>query len=256
MSVMRLLVVSDIHANHAALRAVLADARDRRFDRVVCLGDALGYGPHPQEVLEALRGVRAECVLGNHDQWALLLQRGHRPTRPGGAVERALAWQLSQTSRDLLHWVGTWPERTDDTLAGVTTRYRHGSPTSIGEYVNSTTSARQAFTQWDGTLCFVGHTHHPAVYATLNAPNGNWTQHHPLTRGGVFTLPPGTRAIMNPGSVGQPRDGDPRASYGLYDVRARTFEVIRVPYDVQRTQRDIRRAGLPDVLAARLTVGT
>ena len=249
---MRLLLLSDIHANLAALEAALSDARERGFEQVVCLGDALGYGPQPREVLSRLRALEAGCVLGNHEWWALRLASGHGDVQEGGVVARALRWQLERLSPDDLAWVAGWPECREQELCGVLTRFRHGSPLSLLTYVNSLSSARAAFAAWDGALCFVGHTHLPAAYASVRAPAGEWARHQKLGR---FALPPGARAILNPGSVGQPRDGDARASYGIFDAHTRVFEVYRAPYDVARTQAAIRAAGLPDALGTRLAVG-
>ncbi|MBB5235858.1 metallophosphoesterase family protein [Deinococcus budaensis] len=254
---MRLLLLSDIHANHTALEAVLADARPRGFDRTVHLGDALGYGPQPREVLAALRELEATCLLGNHEQMLLAHARG-RPgrwaeLRPGSVVLTALLWQLGRLSRADLAWVGQWPDGLDDPAVGA--RYRHGTPVSLDAYTDSVTAAREAFGAWSGRLAFVGHTHVPGVYSALNAPVGEWVKFQALREGGAFVLPPGSRVILNPGSVGQPRDGNPDASYAIFDSAAGVFGVFRVPYDIGRAQTLALEAGLPPVLAARLALG-
>lgn len=251
----RLLLVSDIHANLAALDAVLADADRRGFDAVHCLGDALGYGPNPREVLAALQERGATCVLGNHDAWALGFSRGETPVKRDGIVGQALTWQLSRLTPNELGFLASWPDGRDETIDGVSVRLRHGSPSSYLEYVDSLASARESFARWNGRVCCVGHTHLPAVYATLQGPPGDWLRHQSLSAGGRFPVPPSARVILNPGSVGQPRDGDARASYGVLDLARGVFEVVRVAYDVARTQADVRGANLPDVLAARLAVG-
>lgn len=252
MPLVRVLFLSDIHANLAALEAVLADAGKRSHERVVFLGDALGYGPRPAEVLATLRELNATSVPGNHDVWALALARGQNPVGEG-FVRGALEWQLSQLSPADLDYVRHWPDGIEDPEVGA--RFRHGSPTDLNMYVDSLTSAREAFGTWGGRLAFVGHTHLPGAFVTLSAPVGGWTKHQGLPDGGSYLVPPSARAILNPGSVGQPRDGDPRASYAVYDTRRGAFEVFRVPYDVARTQAEIRAAGLPGVLADRLGVG-
>lgn len=260
---MRLLLLSDIHANHTALEAVLRDALARGFDQVVNLGDALGYGPHPHEVLATLRDLNATCVRGNHEQ--MLLDhagagggRGRRGRLGVGAVQgsvvwAALLWQLARLSAADLAWVQSWPDGIDDSSVGA--RYRHGTPVSLDAYADSVTAARDAFAQWGGRLGFVGHTHVPGVYATLNAPVGEWIKFQALREGGSYPVPPGARVILNPGSVGQPRDGNPDASYALYDTVRGLFEVVRVPYDIDRAQAAALEAGLPPVLAARLALG-
>ncbi len=248
----RLLLLSDTHANHAALEAVLRDAAPRRFERVVHLGDAVGYGPHPAEVLQTLRDLGAVCVLGNHDGMLLDYADGRRLPRES-VVSVALRWQLERLSGRDLNMIRTWRDGIDDPEVGA--RYRHGSPLSRDEYVDSVTAAREAFAGWPGRLGFVGHTHIPGVYATLNAPVGEWVKFQGFPEGGGYLVPPGARVILNPGSVGQPRDGNPRASYAVFDTERAYFEVFRVPYDVARTQEAALEAGLPQVLAARLAIG-
>lgn len=248
---MRLLVLSDIHANLAALEAVLAHAQDKSYDQVVHLGDALGYGPNPREVLETLRGLQPRCVLGNHDALALHLAGGATPD--GGLVSQVIGWQLEQLTPEDLKWVASWPDGIDDSQLGI--RYRHGSPTSLDIYTDSLTAAREAFQDWLGRIGFVGHTHLPAVYATLNAPVGEWVTHQAFPKGGSYPVPPSARVILNPGSVGQPRDGNPQASYATFDTARNTFKVFRVDYDIARTQHDVEKAGLPDVMGARLSIG-
>lgn len=248
----RLLLLSDIHANNTALAAVLKDASSRRYDAVVHLGDALGYGPNPREVLDVLRDLDAVCIMGNHDQMLLEYVDGKRATRDS-VVSLALRWQIERLPERDIAWVRTWRDGIDDPDVGA--RYRHGTPVSLDDYTDSVSAAREAFGQWQGRLGFVGHTHVPAVYATLNAPTGEWIKGQMLHDGGSYMVPPTTRVILNPGSVGQPRDGNPGASYGFYDTVRSQFEVIRVPYDIPRAQEASLEAGLPQVLAARLAVG-
>lgn len=252
MTPVRLLLLSDIHANHVALQAVLNDAGRRGFDRAVHLGDAVGYGPHPREVLATLRDLGARCVRGNHEQLLLEYAGGGRRLR-SSVVTEALGWQLTRLSRQELEWIASWPDGFDDPEVGA--RYRHGTPGSLDHYLDSVPAAREAFAAWEGTLAFVGHTHVPAVYATLQAPVGEWIKGQTLPEGGTYLVPPRARVILNPGSVGQPRDGNPAASYGLFDSARGAFEVIRVPYDIARTQAAARRAGLPEVLVTRLAAG-
>ena len=248
----RLLLLSDIHANNTALGAVLKDASSRRYDTVIHLGDALGYGPNPREVLDTLRDLDAVCIMGNHDQMLLEYVDGKRATRDS-VVSLALRWQIERLSERDIAWVRTWRDGIDDPDVGA--RYRHGTPVSLDDYTDSVAAAREAFGQWQGRLGFVGHTHVPAVYATLNAPTGEWIKGQLFQDGGSYMVPPTTRVILNPGSVGQPRDGNPRASYAIYDTARSHFEVFRVAYDIPRAQEASLEAGLPQVLAARLAVG-
>jgi diadenosine tetraphosphatase ApaH/serine/threonine PP2A family protein phosphatase len=247
----RLLLLSDIHANGVALETVLADAEARKFDRVVCLGDALGYGPHPRQVLDTLRELEAVCVVGNHEEMLLALH--DQPNPGGGVVSQALRWQLTQLSERDISYVRAWKDGIDDSQLGA--RYRHGTPTSLDGYIDSVTAAREVFAQWHGKLGFVGHTHVPSAYSTLNGPSGEWVRYQAFVDGGSYMVPPSARVILNPGSVGQPRDGNPQASYGLYDTARNNFQVFRVAYDVPRAREAFLQAGLPEVLGARLVVG-
>ena len=248
----RLLLLSDIHANITALEAVLKDAGTRRFDQVVCLGDAVGYGSHANEVLDVLRDLDPVCIQGNHEHMLLGLAGGVDPGRQS-VVYAALRAQLERLTPAHLEWLRLWRDGVDDPEVGA--RYRHGTPLSLDDYTDSVTAAREAFQGWQGRLGFVGHTHTPAVFATLNAPVGEWIKSQTFAEGGSYLVPPTARVILNPGSVGQPRDGNPQASYGMYDTARNHFEVVRVTYDVERAGALIREAGLPEVLAARLTLG-
>ncbi|ANE42478.1 metallophosphoesterase family protein [Deinococcus puniceus] len=249
---MRLLLLSDIHANQTALEAVLSDAEPKRHEQVIHLGDAVGYGPHPREVLDTLRDLDAVCVMGNHDQMLLDYADGRREIKES-IVSQALLWQLERLSERDVAWVRTWRDGIDDPDVGA--RYRHGTPVSLDDYTDSVTAARDAFQQWQGRLGFVGHTHAPSVYATLNAPVGEWIKHQAFQDGGSYMVPPSARVILNPGSVGQPRDGNPKASYAIYDSVRGHFEVFRVAYNIARAQEAALDAGLPQVLAARLAIG-
>jgi len=252
MSAVRLLLLSDIHANGVALQAVMKDAWTRKFDRVISLGDALGYGPRPREVLDTLRDLDATCILGNHED--LMLRLIHSSdARSDGIVTQALEWQRNLLSKRDVAELHQWVDGIDDPQVGA--RYRHGTPTSLDDYSDSVTAARDIFANWLGRLGFVGHTHIPGVYATLNAPVGEWIKYQAFQDGGSYMVPPSARVILNPGSVGQPRDGNPQASYAIFDTARNNFQVYRVPYDIAQTQAQILEAGLPEVLAARLSIG-
>ena len=254
----RVLILSDIHANRPALDAVLehAYANTPRYGAVYSLGDALGYGPHPREVLEELQRIGAECVMGNHDLHLLQLAGGQQAPA-SGTGSQMLAWQLSRLSERDLRYVRSWKDVLD--VPELEARFRHGSPLSISEYTDAE-AARRSFAQWPGALAFVGHTHVPAAFAALRGAEGDLVRQQALSAPpqrpyALYRIPPRARVILNPGSVGQPRDGDPRAAYAVYDSAARTFQVERVPYDIQQTQCDLRGAGLPQSLRTRLEEG-
>lgn len=246
------MLLSDTHANNVALQAVLADAETKRYDQIIHLGDAVGYGPHPHDVLETLRAMDAVCILGNHDQMLLQYHDKTREYRES-IVASVLKWQLGRLTERDIKWMKTWKDGIDDSDVGA--RYRHGTPVSLDDYADSVAAAREAFAKWQGRLGFVGHTHIPRVFATLSTPSGEWVKEQILHDGDIYRVPPVARVILNPGSVGQPRDGNPLASYAVYDSQRQQLEAYRVAYDIERTQQAIRDAGLPAVLADRLSIG-
>lgn len=246
-----LLLLSDIHANAPALEAVLEDAQRHACSRTVFLGDAVGYGPHPAEVLKLLRGAHAEGVLGNHEQMLLALQGGAEfEDTPATA---ALRWQLGTLRPLELARLARWPRGREDTLGGRRACFCHGSPRSLNEYVLGSEHAGTVLEAFGDGVVFHGHTHLAGVYAL--APGLGAAHGQQLSRGGRFRVPPRARALLNPGSVGQPRDGNPRASYATYDPAGFEFTVYRVAYDIDRVVRDIRAAGLPPRLGERLREG-
>jgi diadenosine tetraphosphatase ApaH/serine/threonine PP2A family protein phosphatase len=237
-------VLSDIHSNLVALDAVLESIG--RVDAIWHLGDVVGYGPWPDEVVDRLREVGAIGVKGNHDDAAC---GGASVERFNPTARRAAEWTRDRisasTRRHLLQLPETLaPEGTPFTLA-------HGSPRDpLFEYVFSRAAAEANLAAFSTPFCLVGHTHVPLVFR--EDPGGMR----------VLEPRPGTtlhlderRAILNPGSVGQPRDGDPEASYLMLDTAAATATWRRVAYDVAATQAAIRAAGLPSQLAGRLAVG-
>ncbi|MFN8509219.1 MAG: metallophosphoesterase family protein [Deinococcaceae bacterium] len=251
------LVLSDIHANFPALEAVLWDAVPWNVDRVICLGDMVGYGPFPKEVLRKLRAIEAECILGNHDIALLGLSSGKRPKSMRESLIRALAWQLDHLSPEDLQWLTQLPtKKAYGSQPGDRFLCSHGSPRSSVTYVDTVAVAKEEFVAWDGQLCFIGHTHLPAYFSSGLGPSGNWVTMQAI-RDARFSLELNLdhRYLINSGSVGQPRDNDPRAAYGLYDDQTRVFRLCRVEYDVSETVKAIRKAGLDDVSAVRLTIG-
>jgi diadenosine tetraphosphatase ApaH/serine/threonine PP2A family protein phosphatase len=241
---MRVAVVSDIHSNLHALEAVLAAIDVEAPDELWCLGDLVGYGPRPNECCAAVAERAGVCLAGNHD----LAVRGTIDLEEfGGEAAVAARWTrdvLEPESQALL-------DRLEPTGTAHGVALYHGSARDpIWEYVLTDASAIATFEISDSPLILVGHSH-VALQIVLSGDE---------LEGAV--APPGTevdlddaRALLNPGSVGQPRDGDPRAAYLLLDLDARRASFHRVEYDVVRTQREIRDAGLPELLAARLELG-
>ncbi|MBS3783804.1 MAG: metallophosphoesterase family protein [Anaerolineae bacterium] len=241
---MRYLVLSDIHANLAALEAVLEDAPD--FDEVWCLGDLVGYGPKPNECIERVRGLPHTSLAGNHD-WAAL---GKLDLSSFNTIARtANEWtqrQLTSSSRGYLNGLSPSLQQGNFAMA-------HASPREpIWEYIMDTHTARENFEHFQTPYCLVGHTHVPVLFE-LDEDRGRCEA----------LLPPlpepvklgSRRAIINPGSVGQPRDGDPRASYALLDTDEMTWSFHRVAYPIEVTQERMEAAGLPRRLIDRLEMG-
>jgi len=242
---MRVLVVSDIHANYTAFEAVLEDAG--KVDAVWCLGDVVGYGPDPNACVELLsEQPNLVCVPGNHDIAAM----GKMPTESfNGDARTSLLWQqrvLSASSMDFLHTLSQIEEPHESvTLA-------HGSPRDpIWEYMLNTLTARLNFAEFETDFCFVGHTHVQSMFV-LDAEKDRISLEIPHV-GLPITL--NGRAIINPGSVGQPRDRDPRAAYAIFTPETRSLEPQRVEYDIESVQARIREAGLPEKHALRLSEG-
>jgi len=245
---MRVLVISDVHANLEALDAVLADAG--AFDRIWSLGDLVGYGPQPNECIERLREFEHIAIAGNHDWGAL----GKLDLAEFNVDARqANLWTRDQLTPRSWSFLDSLPE------VLVEGRYSlaHGSPRHpIWEYIVYASVACQNFAYFQTGVCLVGHTHLPAIFVGPGDGVEAAEDCHvvsPLVGEGV-TLGE-ERYIINPGSVGQPRDGDSRAAYLLLDTDTDTIEHRRVPYDIEAVQGKMRAAGLPPRSIARLEYG-
>jgi predicted phosphodiesterase len=239
---MRIAVLSDIHANLPALDAVLADAGS--VDAVWHLGDVVGYGPEPEAVVERLREIGAIGVRGNHDAAAC---GGREIEWFNPDARRAMEWTRGAIGPTTVAWLTALPERL--VLEG--SELVHGSPREpIWEYVTSSDVAGENIEILAAPIGLHGHTHVPVAWLE----DGGDIELVRPGRGSSLELG-GRRALINPGSVGQPRDGDPHASYAILDPRAGVVSWYRVPYDVDRVQRAMRDAGLPSSLSARLSLG-
>lgn len=258
-------LISDLHGNWPALATALADAEERGVERFVCLGDVVGYGARPRQCLERVmqlvappggNGLRpGVCLLGNHEQ-ALLQSAPEFNANARAAIE----WTREELSRggDRARNLALWdfldalePSRVEPGVM-----FAHGSPRDpVREYmlprdVRDAAKMRANFARMSEPVCFVGHSHVPAVYYQ----DGRF--YRPKDTEGPYDLDvgPERKAIVNVGSIGQPRDGDPRLCYVLFDGRHLTF--VRLTYDVEAAQRDIRaESALPAYLADRLAVG-
>lgn len=243
---MRYAIIADIHANLAAFTAVLDDIKRRGgVETVWCLGDVVGYGPDPHQCIALLRQYNHVCVAGNHD-WAAIGKLSLSEFNPDAAVAcRWTAQQLSPEDVDYLENLPTVIEKDDFTLV-------HGSPREpIWEYLLSVSSARENFAYFQSQFCLVGHSHAPLVFRLSETGACSFSQFS-LNIGLVLAK---SRLIINPGGVGQPRDGDPRASYTIYDSEARIVRLYRVPYDISATQVRMVKHNLPMRLVTRLSYG-
>lgn len=241
---MQCLVVSDIHANLAALEAVLDDAPE--FDELWCLGDLVGYGPSPNECIKRIRSFPHTSLAGNHD-WAAL---GKLSLRSFNAVARAAnEWtqkELTSSSRNYLNGLSPSLQQGDFALA-------HGSPREpVWEYIMDANTAYRNFEYFSTPVCLVGHTHVPVLFKLDEERDRAETVLPPLPE--PVELGP-ERTIANPGSVGQPRDGDPRASFAMLDTDEMTWELRRVKYSIEITQERMRAKSLPQLLIDRLDAG-
>lgn len=244
---MRYLVIADIHANLPALDAVLVDAGHHGFDHVLLLGDLVGYGAQPNDVVARLAGMSiAAAVRGNHDRVAA----GDDDAEGFTAIARQGAdWTrhvLTPEHTDVLRALPQGPIKVSDWI-----EICHGSPGDEDDYVLDAMDVLNAVRASHRPLCLFGHTHTPLAVAY----GDNELQFQDCEAGSVVRLNPEWRYLLNVGSVGQPRDGDPRAAYGIADGDRRTVSFYRVPYDVEAAQRAIRDAGLPEALAVRLARG-
>jgi diadenosine tetraphosphatase ApaH/serine/threonine PP2A family protein phosphatase len=242
---MRILILSDIHGNRVALEAVLADAGP--VDEVWSLGDIVGYGPEPSWCVNRILELGPTVSLsGNHD----LAATGKVDISDFNYVAQiATAWTSAQLDQDQRTYLDSLPSMLE--TRGVT--LAHGSPRApVWEYIDDAYTADQNFDLLATDLCFVGHTH---VAAISELPDGLSPATHSRWNPDQRILLENRRLIINPGSVGQPRDGDPRASYAIYDPDEGHVTLYRTPYDVAKVQAPMREIGLPTQLADRLALG-
>lgn len=242
----RYLMLSDIHSNLAAFEAVLADAG--QFDAIWCLGDVIGYGPQPNECIERMKGFPHICVAGNHD-WAAINKLDISTFNAD--ARKACLWTRDQLTTDNWEYIESLPEK----LVEASFTIVHGSPRHpVWEYITHPSVATANLSNFDTPYCLFGHTHIPVVFACSSA--GSRKKCDAFTMPLNDPVPLGKqRWLINPGGVGQPRDGDPRASYIILDTEANTIEHHRVGYPIEETQRLMIACHLPERLATRLTFG-
>jgi predicted phosphodiesterase len=268
---MRVLIVSDIHANLVALETVL-NAAAGEYDSLWCLGDVVGYGPRPNECIELVRERATLCVMGNHD-WAVLGREGINVDDFNPHARQAVLWtrdELTPENKSFLEQMPHLPQRPDvpqypDRSANILVT--HASPREpVWEYILTPSIALENFGIFSEEICLVGHTHKPAIFRLrLDADAGSAEPEECLATVDYLQPKAGTtirmetspvrRLIINPGSVGQPRDNDPRAAYAILDMAEWSWQYERVSYPVELTQGQMRSAELPKRLIDRLSFG-
>jgi predicted phosphodiesterase len=246
---MRILVLSDLHANITAFDAVLAAAKGR-WDISVCLGDVVGYGPDPNEVTARLRELGTQTIRGNHDKAAsgVMLADDFNPI-----AKAAVDWTHAQLDPDHLKWLTDLPP---GPLAADGIVLAHGAYHDEDEYVFTPAQALEGLLDSTAEVTFFGHTHHQGGFSYRDSklevlqihprPNESFT---------ALRLEPPRHYLLNPGSVGQPRDGDSRAAFAIADIPNQTVEFWRVEYAIAEVQARMRKARLPEELIQRLLVG-
>src|SRR5580765_7637715 len=246
---MRYLVLTDIHANLEALKACLTDAGARTFDETLVLGDLVGYGGDPNAVVELVQKLEPTAIVrGNHDKVACGLEQAEGFN---AVAKSAAKWTLEVLKPDHRDWLAALPEGPIDIDEVV--EICHGSPFDEDAYIFDELDAVRALKVSNRPLCLFGHTHYPVTFElsedgfdNVGSASGAQTE---------VRMKPGCKYLNNPGSVGQPRDGDPRAAYAIVDTKRQCVELYRIRYAVEDAQTKVTKAGLPDVLAQRLAVG-
>jgi diadenosine tetraphosphatase ApaH/serine/threonine PP2A family protein phosphatase len=246
---MRYLVLTDIHANLEALEACIADGGARGYDRALVLGDLVGYGADPNAVIDCIQRLEPLSVVrGNHDKVACGLEQAEGFN---SVAKSAAHWTfdlLTPAHREWLAALPAGPYTVDDLV-----QICHGSPFDEDAYIFDELDALRALKVSERPLCLFGHTHYPAAF---ELSSDAFDSIGPSTDAeSRLVLKPDAKYLVNPGSVGQPRDGDPRAAYAIVDVQNAWVEMIRLAYPVERAQAKVVKAGLPDVLAQRLGMG-
>lgn len=244
---MRYLVLSDIHANIDALEVVLTAAAARGYDQVLLLGDLVGYGAAPDAVIERVRALNpVAAIRGNHDK-AATGEDGTENFNP--LAKRAAHWTMGAIAAPNMAYLAQLPRgplQVSDEI-----EICHGMPNDEDAYVFDSLDAVRAIHAASRPICLFGHTHIPLIVVLEDGE----LEYDDVQDGQVLPLKDGARYLINAGSVGQPRDGNPSAAFAILDMTRRHMEFVRVPYPVDVAQARIRDAGLPDALADRLATG-
>ncbi|MEW6355568.1 MAG: metallophosphoesterase family protein [Planctomycetota bacterium] len=239
---MKYAILGDIHGNLDALDVVLDCIEKEKVDEIACVGDIVGYAAEPSACVQRIRDLDCHVVAGNHD-YAVLGKTDVSCFNPDAL--RSVLWTKEHLSKGDLDWLDSLPltvEHEDFTLA-------HGTLHSpeYFDYIQTIYDAQLSFEKLDNRVCFLGHSHVPVTFFDVNPIIYTLDNH--------IKLMPGQKALVNVGSVGQPRDQNPLAAYAIYDAGAEVVRIFRVEYDIDKAAEKIRKAGLPDFNAERLYVG-
>jgi len=241
-------IISDIHGNLEALTVVLDELKS--VERIICLGDVVGYGANPNECCEVIRSKISSIIVGNHDLAAV----GNYDLNDFNPYAReAILWTQKQLTPENKEFLQSLKERLILEVPPGHLTLVHDSLVGPGDYITSCWEARESLSLQDTQVCFIGHTHIAEYYQMEEG--SSFCQQIPLWSGGAIEVREGYRYIINCGSVGQPRDRNPQASFGIYDSKKKSIEVKRVDYPVEVAQEKIERAGLPRILSQRLGIG-
>jgi predicted phosphodiesterase len=245
----RYLILSDIHANLTALETVLR-AAEGKWDKAVCLGDLVGYGPDPNEVVSRVRELSAATIRGNHDKAVTGLAN---PEEFNPVAHHAVLWTRQQLSPENHAYLEKLPQ---GPIPTANFSLVHGSVHDEDEYIFGPELALPGLLDAPSAIVFFGHTHIQGGF-TLRGEDLGVLHLKPSADGTFLTLAiePGTTYLLNPGSIGQPRDGDPRAAFAIADLEKKSIEFWRVPYDIEAVQQRMANAGLPEPLILRLAYG-
>lgn len=241
---MKYAIISDIHGNLEALESALLEIEKTQVDSILCLGDIVGYGPNPNECVAKIKEISDVCLAGNHD-YAPLGRLDLAYFNPW--AKDAINWTAERLSPDSKQFLTELPLKME--VDGFT--IVHATPATPDEwnYITTIGDAVRNFTEFKGQICFIGHSHVPMVVSV------DENDEYRLIKKSAFNIEKGMRYIINVGSIGQPRDLNPKASFGIYDNESKTYELKRVDYDLSQTQSKIRESGLPEFLAERLESG-
>jgi len=246
---LRFLVLSDIHANLTAFEAVMA-AAEGRWDRAVCLGDLVGYGPDPNQVVERIRALGAQTIRGNHDKAGSGIESAEDFNPLAKRVAHWTRDQLTPENITYLKELPAGPVQVD----GIS--ILHGALRNEDEYVFTPAQALEGLLEAPTQVCFFGHTHFQGGFSFRENRLGViQLKAGPGASFAAMQIEEGTRYLINPGSIGQPRDSDPRAAFAIADMTHRVVEFWRAPYDIEAVQRRMLEAELPEPLVLRLGYG-